>query len=75
MASNWLVGIAPSEYRRYIASALHLSVLQKELDDLRDASDNNQFNLFKIGKMKKKMDNLELIDIDDERERVADPSL
>jgi hypothetical protein len=34
--SNWLTGVEPHEYRRYIVSALQLSVLQKELDDLRE---------------------------------------
>jgi hypothetical protein len=36
VTSNWLADVPRHEYRKYLMSALHLSVLQKDLDDLRE---------------------------------------
>lgn len=64
IASNWLVGVDPQEYRRYIVSALKLSDLERELDELResDLASGKQVNHFKIGNLKKKIDNFSLLE-------------
>ena len=64
ITSNWLANVPREEYRRYIVSTVRLSELERELEDLRDSdqlSPVKQSNIFKIGNIKKKIANFDLV--------------